>query len=122
MDLSLNLQAHWSSANACWRAKEGKGAHRGGGNHAEHAAGVSDLIFKGEGGRAEGPDEAARRELGMQTFDQALFDLFELGEISLEDALRNADSVNDLRLQVKLNSQRARRRDLSEGTEHLTIM
>ena len=49
------------------------------------------------------------RELGMQTFDQALFDLYEGNMvISYEDALRNADSVNDLRLQIKLHSQRAR--------------
>jgi twitching motility protein PilU len=62
------------------------------------------------------------RELGMQTFDQALFDLYEGNVISYEDALRNADSVNDLRLQIKLNSQRARVSDLSAGTEHLTIV
>ena len=62
------------------------------------------------------------RNLGMQTFDQALFDLFEDNMITYEDALRNADSVNDLRLQIKLNSQRARRTDLAEGTEHLTIV
>ena len=48
------------------------------------------------------------RNIGMQTFDQALFDLFESNLITYEDALRNADSVNDLRLQIKLNSQRAR--------------
>jgi Tfp pilus assembly ATPase PilU len=47
------------------------------------------------------------RKLGMQTFDQALFDLYEANLITYEDALRNADSVNDLRLQIKLNSQRA---------------
>jgi twitching motility protein PilU len=58
----------------------------------------------------------------MQTFDQALFDLFESGEIAYEDALRNADSVNDLRLQIKLNSQRARNQDLGAGTEHLRIV
>ena len=45
------------------------------------------------------------RELGMQTFDQALFDLYEAGRISYEDALRNADSVNDLRLKIKLRSE-----------------
>ena len=44
------------------------------------------------------------RNLGMQTFDQALFDLFEGEHITYEDALRNADSVNDLRLQIKLHS------------------
>jgi twitching motility protein PilU len=58
----------------------------------------------------------------MQTFDQALFDLFERGDVTYEDALRNADSVNDLRLDIKLNSQRARNRDLTAGTEHLRIV
>ena len=58
----------------------------------------------------------------MQTFDQALFDLFEGQAITFEDALRNADSVNDLRLQIKLHSQRARSTDLAAGTEHLSIV
>ena len=58
----------------------------------------------------------------MQTFDQPLFDLFETHMISFEDALRNADSANDLRLQIKLNSQRARTTDLSAGTEHFAIV
>jgi len=46
------------------------------------------------------------RELGMQTFDQALFDLYNEGAISYEEALRNADSMNELRLQIKLKSPR----------------
>jgi twitching motility protein PilU len=58
----------------------------------------------------------------MQTFDQALYDLFEYNQISLDDALRNADSLNDLRLQIKLNSTRARSSDLSAGTEHFAIV
>ena len=62
------------------------------------------------------------RELGMQTFDQALFDLYESHKITFEDALRNADSVNDLRLQFKLNSKRARVTDLAAGTEHMRIV
>jgi twitching motility protein PilU len=82
---------------------------------------VADLIFKGE--VAELKELMKRsREHGMQTFDQALFDLFEGGYVTYEDALRNADSVNDLRLQIKLHSVRARSRDLSAGTEHLTIV
>jgi len=82
---------------------------------------ISDLIFKGE--VAEIKEIMKRsRELGMQTFDQALFDLYEGQAVTLEDALRNADSVNDLRLQIKLHSQRARSTDLSAGTEHLTIV
>jgi twitching motility protein PilU len=46
------------------------------------------------------------RELGMQTFDQALFDLYNEGDISYDEALRNADSVNELRLQIKLKGNR----------------
>jgi len=82
---------------------------------------ISDLIFKGEVGEIK---EIMRksRNLGMQTFDQALFDLFESHSITFEDAIRNADSANDLRLQIKLNSQRARSPDLSAGTEHFAIV
>jgi twitching motility protein PilU len=82
---------------------------------------VSDMIFKGEVGELKELMKRSR-ELGMQTFDQALFDLYEGRHVSYEDALRNADSVNDLRLQIKLNSSRARNQDLAAGTEHLTIV
>ena len=82
---------------------------------------ISDMIFKGEVGEIKEIMKKSRN-LGMQTFDQALFDLFEGNAISLEDALRNADSANDLRLQIKLNSQRARSTDLSAGTEHFAIV
>ena len=82
---------------------------------------IADMIFKGE--VADIKDLMKRsRELGMQTFDQALFDLYESNLVTYEDILRNADSVNDLRLQVKLHSQRARNADLAAGTEHLTIV
>ena len=82
---------------------------------------IADLIFKGEVGEIKEIMKKSR-ELGMQTFDQALYDLFEGNDITYEDALRNADSVNDLRLQIKLNSQRARNQDLGAGTEHLRIV
>ncbi|MGZ5130060.1 MAG: PilT/PilU family type 4a pilus ATPase [Caldimonas sp.] len=82
---------------------------------------ISDLIFKGE--VAEIKEIMKRsRELGMQTFDQSLFDLYESQTVTYEDALRNADSVNDLRLQIKLHSHRARGGDLTAGTEHLHIV
>ncbi|MDE2611940.1 MAG: PilT/PilU family type 4a pilus ATPase [Burkholderiales bacterium] len=82
---------------------------------------VGDLIFKGE--VAEIKDLMKRsRELGMQTFDQALFDLYEQRLITYEDALRNADSVNDLRLTIKLQSVRARNPDLAAGTEAMKIV
>ena len=60
-------------------------------------------------------------EMGMQTFDAALFALYEAGKISYEDALRNADSVNELRLQIKLEGAEAKTRDLSSGIAHLAI-
>jgi len=82
---------------------------------------VSDMIFKGEVGELKELMKRSR-ELGMQTFDQALFDLYEGRHVTYEDALRNADSVNDLRLQIKLNSARSRNQDLAAGTEHLTIV
>ncbi len=118
MDLSLNLKAM-----ICQRLiprQDGKGRQAA----VEIMLGsplVSDLIFKGEVTEIKEVMKKSRN-LGMQTFDQALFDLFEQNLISYEDALRNADSVNDLRLQIKLNSQRAKSQDLSSGTEHLAIV
>jgi len=82
---------------------------------------VSDMIFKGEVSEIKELMKRSR-ELGMQTFDQALFDLYEGRHITYEDALRNADSVNDLRLQIKLNSNRSRNTDLAAGTEHMKIV
>ena len=82
---------------------------------------ISDLIFKGE--VAEIKEIMKRsREQGMQTFDQSLFDLYEARSVTYEDAIRNADSVNDLRLQIKLNSTRAKSTDLAAGTENLAIV
>ncbi|HZX29553.1 MAG TPA: PilT/PilU family type 4a pilus ATPase [Telluria sp.] len=82
---------------------------------------ISDLIFKGEVHEIKEIMKKSR-ELGMQTFDQALFDLYEDDKISYEDALRNADSVNDLRLTIKLQSKKAKDRDLSAGTEGLGLV
>ena len=81
---------------------------------------VSDLIAKGDVVEIKEIMQKSR-ELGMQTFDQALFDLFEAGSITYEDALRNADSVNNLRLQIKLHSTRAKS-DLMAGTENFKVM
>ena len=82
---------------------------------------ISDMIFKGEVSEIKEIMKKSR-ELGMQTFDQALFDAYETNQITYENALRNADSVNDLRLQIKLNSQRGKTQDLSAGTENLSII
>ena len=118
MDLSLNLKAIVSQR--LLPREEGKGRIAA----VEvmiNTPLIADLIFKGE--VAEMKDLMKRsRELGMQTFDQALFDLYEAHEVTLEDVLRNADSLNDLRLNIKLNSARARNRDLAAGTEHLTVV
>jgi twitching motility protein PilU len=82
---------------------------------------ITDLIFKGEVSEIKEVMKKSR-EHGMQTFDQALFALYEGHYVSYEDALRNADSVNDLRLQIKLHSSRARNTDFGSGTEHLAIV
>ena len=82
---------------------------------------ISDLIFKGDVSEIKEIMKKSR-QLGMQTFDQALFDGFENQHITYEEALRNADSVNDLRLQIKLNSKRAKSTDLAAGTENLAIV
>jgi twitching motility protein PilU len=118
MDLSLNLRAMVSQRLV--PKQDGKGRFAA----VEimlNTPLISDLIFKGDVSEIKEIMKKSRN-LGMQTFDQALFDGFETNAITFEDALRNADSVNDLRLQIKLNSQRAKTTDLAAGTEHLQIM
>ena len=82
---------------------------------------ISDLIFKGD---VSGIKDLMKksRELGMQTFDQSLFDLYEAGLISYEDALRNADSLNDLRLEIKLHGKEAKNRNIFAGTGNLDLV
>jgi twitching motility protein PilU len=82
---------------------------------------ISDLIFKGEVAEIKEVMKKSR-ESGMQTFDQALFDLYEAGLITYEDALRNADSLNDLRLSIKLEGSEAKDRDVMGGIDHLNIV
>ena len=81
---------------------------------------ISDLIFKGEVHEIKQIMKKSR-ELGMQTFDMALFDMYENELISYEDALRNADSMNELRLQIKLEGKESKGQDLSSGIAHLAI-
>jgi twitching motility protein PilU len=81
---------------------------------------IADLIFKGEV-HAIKEVMAQSRELGMETFDGALFKLYEDSQISYEDALKNADSVNDLRLRIKLESKMSKDRDVMSGTENLQL-
>jgi twitching motility protein PilU len=82
---------------------------------------ISDLIFKGEVSEIKSIMKKSRN-LGMQTFDQALFDAYEDHAITYEDALRNADSLNDLRLQIKLNSQRGKAQNPSADTDSFAIV
>ena len=82
---------------------------------------ISDLIFKGDIPEIKEVMKRSR-ELGMQTFDQSLFDLYDAGLVSYEDALRNADSINDLRLQIKLRSKESKDRDLNAGIGHLEVV
>ncbi len=118
MDLSLNLKAFISQRLV--PKQDGKGRAPA----VEimlNTPLISDLIFKGEVSEIKEIMKKSRN-LGMQTFDQALFDMYENNAVTYEDALRNADSVNDLRLQIKLYSQRAKNQDLSSGTEALAIV
>ncbi len=82
---------------------------------------ISDLIMKGS--LDEIKEIMARsRDMGMQTFDQSLFDLHSVGIISAEDALRNADSFNDLRLKIKLHLKEVNKEGLLTGLDHLNIV
>jgi len=117
MDLSLNLKAIISQRLV--RAPDGKGRHAA----IEillNSPLISDLILKGEVHEIKSIMSKSR-ELGMQTFDQALFDLQQADKISYEEALRNADSVNELRLKIKLEGKDAKASDKLGGLEHLSL-
>ncbi len=118
MDLSLNLKGFVSQRLI---PKQTGGGRAAAFEIMLNSPLISDLIFKGAVHEIKNVMSKSR-ELGMQTFDQALFDLFESGTISYEDALRNADSVNDLRLKIKLESSQSKGRDLTEGIQHLGIV
>ncbi|MDD5295563.1 MAG: PilT/PilU family type 4a pilus ATPase [Rhodocyclaceae bacterium] len=119
MDLSLNLRAMVSQRLLPLKDRKGRVPAV---EVLLNSPLISELIFKGEIHEIKEIMKRSR-ELGMQTFDQSLFDLHEAGKISYEDALRNADSVNDLRLQIKLNSKEARKRNpAGEATGELGIV
>jgi twitching motility protein PilU len=116
MDLSLNLRAFVSQRLV---------PKKGGGRCAAieillNSPLVADLILKGETNMIK---EAMAKsvELGMQTFDQALFKLCEEGRISEEDALRNADSINELRLKFKLHGKNSKVKDADSRIDHLSL-
>ncbi|GBG03389.1 twitching motility protein PilT [Azospira sp. I13] len=118
MDLSLNLRGIVSQRLIPLKDGKGRAAAI---EIMLNSPLISDLIFKGEVAEIKEIMKKSR-ELGMQTFDQSLFDLYEAGKISYEDALRNADSVNDLRLQIKLHGKESKDRDLASGIGHLDIV
>jgi len=118
MDLSLNLKAVVSQRLIPLREGKGRAAAV---EVLLNSPLISDLIFKGEIHEIKEIMKKSR-ELGMQTFDQALFDLYEAGRISYEDALRFADSTNEVRLNIKLHGKESKDKDLSKGIEHLDIV
>ena len=118
MDLSLNLKGLVSQRLIPLKDMKGRAAAI---EILLNSPLISDLIFKGEVHEIKEIMKKSR-EMGMQTFDQALFDLYEGGKISYEDAMRNADSMNELRLQIKLHGKEMKDRDLTSGVDHLNIV
>ena len=117
MDLSLNVKALISQRLIPRRDGKGRAAAF---EVLLNSPLISDLIFKGQVQEIK-EVMAKSREIGMQTFDQALFDLHEAGLISYEEALKNADSVNDLRLKIKLQGQDSKDRDVMSGLDNLKL-
>ncbi len=117
MDLSLNLKAVISQR--LLRRADGKGRVAA----IEimlNTPLIADLILKGEVHELKAVMQKSN-ELGMKTFDQALFDIYEADLITIEDALRNADSMNELRLRIKLEGKEAKQKDVLAGLDHLSI-
>jgi twitching motility protein PilU len=102
MDLSLNMRAMISQRLVPRDTGEGRIAAL---EIMLHSPLIADLIFKGDVAQIKEVMAKSNR-VGMKTFDQALFDLYEAGMISYEEALRNADSKNEVRLRIKLESKR----------------
>ena len=109
MDLSLNVRAMVSQRLVPREFDDGRVAAM---EIMLHSPLISDLIFKGEVAAIKEIMGKSTR-MGMQTFDQALFALYESQDISYEDVMRNADSKNELRLRIKLESKREQRSEAS---------
>ncbi|MBE7527851.1 MAG: PilT/PilU family type 4a pilus ATPase [Burkholderiales bacterium] len=118
MDLSLNMRALVAQRLIPRKSGSGRAAAI---EVMLNSPLISDLIFKGNVHEIK---EIMKKssEMGMQTFDMALFELYESGVISYEDALRNADSMNELRLQIKLHGSEAQKRDTGTNIEDLTLI
>lgn len=111
MDLSSNMKAIISQRLI--RTEDGKG-RRAAVEIMLNTRLVADLILKGEMHELKAVMTKSR-EVGMQTFDQALFDLYNEGAISYDEAIRNADSANELRLQIKLKGTRAAQEEMASA-------
>jgi len=118
MDLSLNIKAVISQRLIPLKTGKGRVAAI---EILLNSPLISDLIGKGDVHEIKEIMKKSR-ELGMQSFDQALFDLYEADQISYEDALRFADSMNEVRLQIKLHGKEMSDKDLQGGIRHLDIV
>jgi twitching motility protein PilU len=118
MDLSLNLKAVLSQRLLRRRNGAGRVAAI---EVLLNSPLISDLIRKGEVHEIKGVMQRSN-ELGMKTFDQALFDLYEADLITYDEALRNADSVNELRLRIKLEGKAAKAADKLSGLEGMGLV
>ena len=117
MDLSANLRGIISQRLLKSRSGEGRVAAI---EILLNSPLIKDLILKGELHEIK-PIMAKSREIGMQTFDQALFDLYEADQITYDDALRYADAQNELRLRIKLEGKAAKGKEALEGLDHLSL-
>jgi twitching motility protein PilU len=117
MDLSLNLRGILSQRLIPKRDGKGRVAAI---EIMLNSPLISDLIFKGDVHEIKEIMKKSR-EMGMQTFDQHLFEIYEAGLVSYEDALRNADSLNELRLMIKLQGKEAKDKDVMSGIEGLSL-
>ncbi len=117
MDLSANLRALISQRLIKNRSGEGRAAAI---EILLNSPLIKDLILKGELAEIK-PIMTKSREIGMQTFDQALFDLYEADQITYDDALRYADSQNELRLRIKLEGKASKDKEVLEGLDHLSL-
>jgi twitching motility protein PilU len=118
MDLSLNLKAVISQRLVRRKNGDGRVAAI---EILLNSPLISDMVRKGYVHEIKGIMQRSN-EIGMKTFDQALFDLHEEELITYDEALRNADSMNELRLRIKLEGKAARSGDMTVGLDHLNLV
>ncbi len=118
MDLSLNLKAVISQRLVRRKNSDGRVAAI---EILLNSPLISDMVRKGYVHEIKGIMQRSN-EIGMKTFDQALFDLHEEELITYDEALRNADSMNELRLRIKLEGKAAKSGDMTVGLDHLNLV